>query len=488
MPADPARAYKWVTVICSVVSLGFLIGAAVRENISADWRAHQAAYRGILESKAKDGAAKAAARRLPIEIRQVSVPALHTVDRCVSCHLGIDDPRMAGEPNPHRTHPKRLVEIHRVEKFGCTVCHQGQGAALNFQEAKAEDFFWDYPLLPTNMTEATCASCHDPRALPAGAATRLVLGMKLFEEKGCAACHKLNGKGGSLGPALDNEGLKTKHQLVRANLKGSQTTWNWFAEHFRDPAGIVPASLMPSPALTQPEVEALTVYVLSMRQRDLPAEYLAPDKIDEQYVRLHPPPPDGAALYRRYCAACHDTGLHSRWDKKLQRFVPGIRNAAFVRTEDDECLAENIREGRPGTRMPGWGPKAGGLSEAEVAALTAYLRKSALAAPLPAAPPRGDAIKGATLFAQQCAGCHGPDGKGLIAPALANSVFQHAATDAFIAQTIRLGRENTPMPAFGRAGFTEQDIGDLLAFLRKWGGPPGPPTAETRRAGRPATP
>ena len=243
-PSDPSRSYKQVTLACSLVTIGFLIAAAVRENISADWRGLQADFRSILESKAKDGAARAAAARLPIEIRQVSVPALHTVDRCVTCHLGIDDPRMADQPNPHRTHTKNLLAIHRVEKFGCTVCHQGQGAALNFNEAKAEDYFWDYPLLPAPLTEATCAACHDPRALPKGAAEKLVRGMKLFEEKSCGGCHKLNGKGGQLGPALDNVGFKTKHQFIRTNLHGSQTTWNWLAEHFRDPAGIVPASLM----------------------------------------------------------------------------------------------------------------------------------------------------------------------------------------------------------------------------------------------------
>jgi cytochrome c oxidase cbb3-type subunit 3 len=96
--------------------------------------------------------------------------------------------------------------------------------------------------------------------------------------------------------------------------------------------------------------------------------------------------------------------------------------------------------------------------------------------PLPAAPPRGDAARGAVLFAQQCAGCHGANGKGLIAPALANPVFQQAATDAFIAQTIRIGRESTPMPAFGRAGFGESQIGDLLAYIRKW----QPPTQQAR--------
>jgi cbb3-type cytochrome c oxidase subunit III len=465
---DPSKSYKWVTLLCSVVTLGFLIAAAVRENVSADWRHYQANFKQILRSKAKDDAAVRVAERFPIEIRQVTVPALHVVDRCVTCHNGIDDPRMADQPNPYKTHPKGLLQVHQVERFGCTVCHQGQGAALNFEEAKAEEHFWDYPLLPASLTEATCNSCHDPRALPEGAATKLVRGMKLYEEKGCASCHKLDGKGGPLGPALDNVGLKTQHQFMRTYLKGSQTVWNWMGEHFRDPAKIVPASLMPAPALTETETESLTVYMLSLRQREMPLEYLAPDKIEEKYARLHPQEPDGKALYHRYCASCHDTGLFTRWDKKFARFVPAIRNGAFLETEDDECLLENIREGRPGTRMPGWGPKAGGLTEKELAAVVAYLRTSAPTGELPLAPPRGSAERGRTLFNQECAGCHGSDGKGLIAPALANPVFQRAATDAFIAQTIRVGRENTPMPAFGRAGFGDQEIADVLAYVRQW--------------------
>ena len=109
MSGDPSRPFKWVTVVCSVVTIGFLVAAAVRENISADWRRHQAVFRGILETKAKDDAARTTARNFPIEIRQVVVPALHTVDRCVTCHQGIDDPRMGDQANPHRTHPQRLL-------------------------------------------------------------------------------------------------------------------------------------------------------------------------------------------------------------------------------------------------------------------------------------------------------------------------------------------------------------------------------------------
>ena len=67
----------------------------------------------------------------------------------------------------------------------------------------------------------------------------------------------------------------------------------------------------------------------------------------------------------------------------------------------------------------------------------------------------------------------------MIAPSLANASFQKAATDAFIAQTIRLGRDNTPMPSFARAGLTETDIGDVLAYIRRW-----EPAAPQTRAGR----
>ena len=41
MPANPSRPFQWVTIVCSVISVAFLLAAAVRENISADWRGHQ---------------------------------------------------------------------------------------------------------------------------------------------------------------------------------------------------------------------------------------------------------------------------------------------------------------------------------------------------------------------------------------------------------------------------------------------------------------
>ena len=83
-------------------------------------------------------------------------------------------------------------------------------------------------------------------------------------------------------------------------------------------------------------------------------------------------------------------------------------------------------------------------------------------------------MRGAALFARNCAGCHGPDGRGGMAPELMNPTFQQAASDEFIVTTIRLGRQNAAMPAFqpaaagrpGATGLTDAEIGDVLAFLR----------------------
>ncbi|MBI3282234.1 MAG: c-type cytochrome [Acidobacteria bacterium] len=464
--SDPARLSKWALLVSSVLSIVFLAAAAIRENVAAEWKGVQREYKTILLAKSADAVARRRAEAFSIEIRQVTVPALKVVDRCVSCHNGIEDGRMADQSQPHRTHSQELLKWHPVAKFGCTTCHQGQGLALTFNDAKGEEAFWDYPLLPAALTEATCATCHDPRALSRGSAAKLVRGMELFDVKGCASCHKIEGKGGSLGPALDNVGLKTKHQFMRAHLGGSQTTWNWHSEHLRDPGGLVPGTKMPSVGLTAAEREALTVYILSLRKRDLPEAYLANDKIEEKYAKLHPAAPKGEALYAKYCSHCHDTGLYARWSKNFKRFIPAIRNQAFLRLEDDECLAENILEGRPGTEMPGWGPKAGGLREAEIQVIVEYLRGETKFTALPPAPARGSAERGHRLFTMNCAGCHGVGGKNGFAPALANAVFQKAATDAFIAETIRNGRGNTPMPSFGRAGLGQQEIGDLLAYIR----------------------
>jgi mono/diheme cytochrome c family protein len=477
---DPSRKYRWLLLGMSLLTIGYLIAAAVRENFQGEWYHVQKEYRTILEAKATDERGKAIARDFRIELKQVSIPRLKVVDRCVSCHNGIDDPRMTTVPAPHAVHPGEILEYHPVDRFGCTICHQGQGAATSLHDAMGVDVAWDYPLLDRNLTQASCLACHDVEKLPQQQVALVLEGKKLYQEKSCGACHRLNGRGGTLGPALDNEGAKTKHQLILTNLAPPHTTWNWHEAHFRDPGRIVPGSQMKNPGLSQQQILALTVFMLAQRLRDVPESYLAPDKLEEKVRRLHPQPENGEQIYHQYCFACHDEGSYGRWDKTFNRFIPAIRGTSLQATASRAYLEAQVTQGRPGTQMPAWGKQAGGLQQAEIESLLNFLQPSNGNRPENVVShasqilPRGDANRGAALFIAYCAGCHGIAGLHGIAPEIGNAVFQQAASDEFIVATIRNGRKGTAMPSFQphvpRAlAFSDTDLGDLLAFVRELG-------------------
>jgi mono/diheme cytochrome c family protein len=505
---DDSRLFRWVLLLTSLLTIGFLVAAALRENFLAQWYQVQGEYRQHLLARATDERGRELLRNFRRELKQVSVPALGAVDRCVSCHNGIDDPRMTDVPRPHRVHPGDILKNHPVDLYGCTVCHQGQGAATNFFDAKADDVAWDYPLLSKELTQSSCAACHDVSKLNAIAPQQVGLlteGLRLYQEKSCASCHKIGGRGGALGPALDNEGAKTKHQLILTNLKPPHTTWNWHLAHFRDPAGIVAASQMKNPTVTDHEALALTVYMLSLRTRDVPESYLAPDKIEQKARALHPQALSGEQVFRQNCFACHGGGTYGRWDKIFKRFIPAIRGPSLQTTADRAYLEANIAKGRPGTQMPAWELQAGGLQPEEISALAAFLlaaapghADAALARTNLASAhlARGDAQRGEKLFLRHCAGCHGVAGHGGVAPELDNPTFQQAASDDFIVATIRNGRRNTAMPSFqpgaGNSaapavrGLTNGELSDLLAFVRSLShGATKPQTSQARVAKTP---
>jgi mono/diheme cytochrome c family protein len=457
-------------IASSVLTLVFLFAAMVRENFLASWQTYQQTYRHML-NRSDDPAQRALGATWSSELHQVDLPALATVDRCVTCHTGIDNPAMAAAPQPFRQHPVALLRHHPVEKYGCTVCHQGQGAATNFHEAKATDVFWDYPLLPRALTQASCGSCHAADSDLIGRnAPALAQGRRLFVDRGCQSCHKLDSVGGSLGPALDGEGAKIKHQLPMEHVRGDHTLANWLAQHFEDPQAISTGSKMRPPRLTPREEEALTIYMLSLRHRDLPQSYVPADQITWKSEQINQPELDPSRLYARFCGNCHGEGTYGAWDPFFARFMPAVRGPGLRAVAGDDYLRAAIEQGRPGTLMPAWKQQAGGLSEAQVKALVGYLREGSGRPPQPlAAAPTvspGDVVHGGRLFQQLCTGCHGANA---LAPALENPMFLASASDSFLARTIRHGRADTAMPAWQRpgvGGLDDASIDDLVAYLR----------------------
>src|SRR5438445_13558819 len=78
------------------------------------------------------------------------------------------------------------------------------------------------------------------------------------------------------------------------------------------------------------------------------------------------------------------------------------------------------------------------------------------------------------LYSQNCAGCHGADGKGGAAIALANPIFLAIADDGVIRRIAAKGVPGTPMPAFAQSAggmLTDKQIDALVSGIRSWAKP-----------------
>lgn len=231
------------------------------------------------------------------EVKQVVVKDLRDdliyldmpkVDRCVTCHLGIDKPGFEDAPQPFTTHPDLETYLapnsaHPLNEFGCTTCHMGRGRGTNFfstvhfpnseeQKHKWEEKYhwhklhhWDQPMLPLKYVEAGCLKCHSGN-MPIKGAEKLSLGMAIVERAGCFGCHQMDrweGKPKS-GPNLKKLASKTDkdwaYRWIRSPRSFRENTW---MPHFfgntnnNDEASII---------RTDQEIHAITAYLFDQSE------------------------------------------------------------------------------------------------------------------------------------------------------------------------------------------------------------------------------
>ncbi len=476
------RRNKWTLLLVSIATLAVLAIAALKENTYADWRVFREKYSVILKEMATDDRGELIAGRFETNILQNYLPELGTVDRCITCHTGMDDHRMKDQPEPFKTHPGRYLEIHDPARFGCTVCHQGQGRATETADAHGNVPHWDYPLLETKYIKSTCSKCHSedelfpPKGLlvradsgnePDRAAKLLTVGRELFNEKGCLGCHAVNGRGGTLSLDITFVGEKTTHEFDFSHIdrKEPRKVSYWLKKHYLEPAEVSPGTLMPDPMLNDEEAEALTAYTLSLRHPAAPSYRKRP--FTEQTKAS-----SGKELYAAFCSSCHG-------DDGKEMEVPGISTPALnnidsLAVADNDYYRHIISSGRSNTKMTSWKTGSGNLTRAEIDRIIDHIRgwepSGARVGDVNSG--RGDPRRGRAYYRGLCAGCHGRKGEGGIGNILNSMTFLAVSSDPFLAETIVHGRPGTAMPSW--KNLPAQGISDILAFIRQW--QPGAPS------------
>ena len=88
--------------------------------------------------------------------------------------------------------------------------------------------------------------------------------------------------------------------------------------------------------------------------------------------------------------------------------------------------------------------------------------------------PPSEMLEFSLLYGQNCAGCHGAEGKGGASFALADPVYLAIADDTVIRRTTSQGVHGTAMPAFAQSAggmLTDKQIESLVQGIRSWAKP-----------------
>lgn len=207
------------------VALVLLLMWTMTTEYAPAWKKYQREYYRLWAAKLTEADLKAdpdlrvKLLSKPLEVKQIWDEKLQITDRCITCHIGVENPKMVDVPQPYRVHPD--IKPHTFNQIGCTVCHEGQGTATTQHAAHVmerlegrfgpfdeQEAGWGRPLLPLAYVQASCNKCHNVMEAPVPGATHLNDGWKLVQEKGCQTCHYIVDSGAKQAPELSIVGSK----------------------------------------------------------------------------------------------------------------------------------------------------------------------------------------------------------------------------------------------------------------------------------------
>jgi mono/diheme cytochrome c family protein len=231
-------------------------------------------------------------RRPQLQVYQVRLEELNEVDRCMSCHVGINksEKDSVSEEQPYAGHPRREVYLgnHPPERFGCVLCHEGQARATTSPEkAHGEVDHWLKPMHRGKIIQSSCIRCHDKNVELVGG-EEIWKGIKLFQELGCYGCHETKGFG-----RVD------KYRTIGPDLNeiSSKVNAAWLVEWLMGPKNFRPTTRMPDFMLEEHDAKAIAAYLWQHSEWFMPVER---EEFDEETID------EGAYIFESVgCLACH---------------------------------------------------------------------------------------------------------------------------------------------------------------------------------------
>ena len=325
-------------IVYSVFSFSIitLFGITAYKDFTPEWKGFQIEYKNRLLQMAADPEQKKSIENIPFKIKQIWNPELNLADRCITCHLGVLDPRFSNAPQPYKTHP-RLLESHQIQKFGCTVCHQGQGRATEKKDAHGYVIHWEKPILKGSYVQASCIKCHFDKKIED--AYLLSRGVKLIKESGCFGCHNIS--------AFQPVAIKIGPDLERV---GSKVNVEWLVRWLKNPKSYLPETKMPNAFLSDEDVKAVASFIMSLTDSNIPPEPMINDKLTLE-ARVE----KGRKLIdASKCMNCHTIeGFELEGFLKVEGLGPSLIN---IKTKAKKGWVvewlKNTQGIHPNTRMP----------------------------------------------------------------------------------------------------------------------------------------
>ncbi len=169
-----------------------------------------------------------------------------------------------------------------------------------------------------------------PSNLPPKKDPLVLNGRLLYADLKCSYCHSLKGRGGTVGPALDNVGFRR--------------TKEWMTDHFRNPKAITPGTKMAQIKLGAGQIRALVAYMNSLGGYTFT--------------------PQAAGLLREHCSKCHSLNQTGAFSNDLSQ---------EGRFRDMDFLMDYISDPAKMNGYAKMGSFKGVLTRAQIKDIAAYL-------------------------------------------------------------------------------------------------------------------